>query len=242
MPEQDGRPLRIAHAYGNRRDKIEAAATADIDFIEADIWYRAGDLWVRHERRLGCLPLLFDRRPQGVNRVGPWAMTVFPRHYVRLDVNPLTLAELLKRTRGTRRLLLDLKGDHPASAARAFAETLARAISDANCEQSVIVCGQTDVLDDVRKAAPHLDVRHSIERQEQWDRFLRRLEADPGLPGVCLHRKLLSDERARLLREKGLQVFCWTVDDTAEARRLIEMGVDGIISNNIPLLERLGDG
>jgi len=242
MNASGGRPLRIAHAYGNRRDKIEAAATADIDFIEADIWYRAGELWVRHERRLGFLPLLFDRRPQGVNCVGPWALTVFPGHYIRLDLDPLTLSELLKRTRGTRRLLLDLKGDHPTAAARAYAQTLARTLTDAKCEESVIVCGQTDVLDDVREAAPHLDVRHSIERQQQWDRFLRRLEADPSLPGVCLHHKLLSDERAQLLEEKGLQVFCWTVDDPAEARRLIRMGVDGIISNSIPLLEQLGGG
>ena len=240
MHAKGGRPLRIAHAYGNRRDKIEAATTADIDFIEADIWYRAGELWVRHERRPGFLPLLFDRMQQGVNRVGPWALRVFPRHYIRLDVNPLTLTDLLERTRGTRRLLLDLKGDHPAASARAYAEALAGALSDARCEESVIVCGQTDVLDDVRKAAPHLDVRHSIERQQQWDRFLHRLEADPVLPGVCLHRVLLSDERARLLREAGLQVFCWTVDDPAEATELIAKGADGIISNSLPLLEHLG--
>jgi glycerophosphoryl diester phosphodiesterase len=39
-----------------------------------------------------------------------------------------------------------------------------------------------------------------------------------------------------------LRVFCWTVDDPAEARRLLALGVDGITSNSIPLLEQLGSG
>jgi len=242
MNANGGRPLRIAHAYGNRRDTIEAAVTADIDFVEADLWYRAGEVWVRHERRLGFLPLLYDRRPQGINSVGPWALTVFPRHYMRLDLDPLTLRELLERTPATRRLLLDLKGGHSGDAARAYVDTLTRILAETEREESVIVCGQTDVLDDVREAAPQLDVRHSIEKQGQWDRFLRRLEADPGLGGVCLHRRLLSDEIARFLKEKDLQVFCWTVDDPAEARRLLGLGVDGIISNSLPLLEQLGSG
>ncbi len=237
-----GHTVRIAHAYGNRRDGIEAAAAADVDLIEADIWYRAGDIWVRHERRMQLLPLLFDRSPEGVNNVGPWAFTVFPKHYARLDVDPLRLKGLLERTRGRRGLLLDVKGDHAEEDARAYARTLARSLAEARCEESVIVCGQTDVLDTIREVAPHLDVRYSIEKQWQWEKLPHRLEAKPGLRGVCVDREFLSDTVARFLEEAGLQVFCWTVDDPAEARRLMELGVDGIISNSLPLLEQLDGG
>jgi glycerophosphoryl diester phosphodiesterase len=101
------------------------------------------------------------------------------------------------------------------------------------------MCGQMDVLDNVRGAGPHLDVRYTIDEQRQWDGFLRRLDADPGLRGVSMNREFLSEEIARFIRENGLQVFCWTVDDPEEARRLVEMGVDGIISNSLPLLEAL---
>ena len=107
MNRGDGRPLRIAHAFGNRRHRIEAAIAADVDYIEADLWYRAGEIWVRHERRLGSLPILYDRKPRGMNRFGPWSLTVFPNHYIRLDIRPLRLVELLEATRGKRRLLLD---------------------------------------------------------------------------------------------------------------------------------------
>jgi glycerophosphoryl diester phosphodiesterase len=241
MSRNGGRPLRIAHAYGNRRDKIEAAASADIDFMEADLWYRAGEVWVRHERRLGFLPLLYDRWPLGVDSVGPWALTIFPRHYVRLDINPLRLTELLERTQGRRGLLLDLKGSYGGDGARAYAQTLARILAQARpATGGVIVCGQFEVLDRVREAAPHLDVRYSIEKQRHWQAFLRRLEAHGPVRGVCMAREFLSDEIVELLEERRLQVFCWTVDDPAEARRLLALGVDGIISNNIPLLEHLG--
>ena len=239
MNRSGGRTVRIAHAYGNRRDDIEAAAAADIDFIEADIWYRAGEIWVRHERRMPFLPILFDRRPRGVNNIGPWALTVFPKYYARLDVAPLTLKELLERTRGRRKLLLDVKGDHAEEDARAFARTLARTLAETGCAESAIVCGQTDVLDTVREVAPHLDVRYSIEKEWQWEKLPRRLEARPGLRGVCVDREFFSDAVARTLEEAELDVFCWTVDDPAEARRLVELGVDGIISNSLPLLEQI---
>ncbi len=241
MNRDGGCPIRIAHAYGNRRDKIEAAANANIDFMEADIWYRAGKIWVRHERRLGCLPIVADRRPRGVDSIGPWALPLLLGYYVRLDINPLTLTELLERARGRCGLLLDAKGDYHGEGARAYARTLARDLADAQPPTGeIIVCGGTEVLDRVREVAPHLDVRYSIEKRLHWEAFLQRQEADNGLRGVCMAREFLDDDIMRTLKEKGLLVFCWTVDDSAEARRLLALGVDGIISNSIPLLERLG--
>jgi glycerophosphoryl diester phosphodiesterase len=242
MNHEGGCPIRIAHAYGNRRDKIEAAADAEIDFMEADLWYRGGEVWVRHERRLGSLPLLYDRKPQGVDSVGPWALTVFPGYYVRLDIDPLGLEELLERTQGRCGLLLDIKGSYGGEGARAYAWTLARNLAEAGREESVIVCGGAEVLDRLREAAPDLDVRHSIEKQQHWEGFLRRLETDSHLRGVSMAREFLNDEIMQFLRDKGLRVFCWTIDDVAEAKKLLARGVDGITSNRIPLLEQLGSG
>jgi len=239
MSRSGARPLRIAHAFGNRRHLIEEALAAHVDLIEADIWYRAGDIWVRHERRLRCLPLLYDRKPPGMSSFGPWSLTVWPNHYIRLDIKPLPLRELLDSTRGRRRLLLDLKDEHPRDRAREFAGMLARVLRDTGRAESVIICGQTDVLDSVREVAPDLDVRYSIERQRQWEAFLRRLDADPAIRGVCLDHEFLTEPIARLLEERGLEVFCWTVDDLEEARRLVARGVAGIISNDLALLAQL---
>ena len=66
-------PVRIAHAYGNSRAALRRALAADIDMIEVDIWYRGGDVYARHARRLSPLPLLADKRVEPViDRVFPF--------------------------------------------------------------------------------------------------------------------------------------------------------------------------
>jgi glycerophosphoryl diester phosphodiesterase len=236
-----GRPVRIAHAYGNRREQIERASAADVDLIEADLWFRAGEIWVRHERRCRFLPLLYDGKPKGIESFGPWALTVFPGYYVKLDLQPLRLRELLERTKGKRGLLLDLKGDYSGADAHAYAETLSTALTEADARNTAIVCGQSDSLDHVREVAPDLDVRYSLEREEQWEALKRRLAARPGIPGVCIHYLFYQREGvAEFLAANGMQAFCWTVDDLAEARKLLEMGAAGIISNRLDLLAQLG--
>jgi glycerophosphoryl diester phosphodiesterase len=102
-----------------------------------------------------------------------------------------------------------------------------------------MVCGQTSVLDSVREVAPGLDVRYSIERQRQWEAFLSRLDADPAIRGVSIHHEFLTEPVIRVLEERRLEVFCWTVDDLEEARRLVALGVDGITSNDLALLAEL---
>jgi glycerophosphoryl diester phosphodiesterase len=71
---------------------LERALAAGADLIEADLRWQDGRLVARHARRLLLLPLLWDR----------W--------WLRLDRGEtFTLEELLERTRGRARLLLDVK-------------------------------------------------------------------------------------------------------------------------------------
>ena len=46
-----------------------------------------------------------------------------------------------------------------------------------------------------------------------------------------IYYKALTKENLRLCHENGIVVNCWTVDDLADAERLIEWGVDYITSN-----------
>src|SRR3990172_5712362 len=105
------RPVRIAHAYGNSLDALERALAADNDMIETDIWYRAGQILVRHERRLGPLPLLGDRRMAG-HALGPMSLRLGRRYFLRPDVKPFRLDDLLDAAGGRRRLLLHFKGTY----------------------------------------------------------------------------------------------------------------------------------
>lgn len=235
----DRAPIRIAHAYGNRRTTLEEALNAPLDMIEADIWYRAGDIWVRHERRLGPLPLLIDRRQRGVKEIGPYALPLGPWFYLRLDIQPLALGELLERCRHRRRLLLDTKGRYSPPNRNAFAQRLTGLLREHGCTGQVVVCGKNwPLLDEIRGTEGELEVRYSIEEPEQWARFQRKSQ-DRRTQGICISRHLLTEERTRWLEERGIPLFCWTVDDPEEAARLLGMGVQGIISNDLSLLASL---
>ena len=235
----DRKPLLIAHAYGNTRARLQAAIAAPIDAIELDLWYRGGQLWVRHEKRLDPLPLLVDKRMRG-HSLPPLSLPLGKRLYVRLDVNRLKLAEVLQKVSGSKRLLVDLKGSYQAQHNLEFAQRLVRAIREQTAEGWTTVCGQFwPVLEDVRKEAPDIDVRYSIERAFQWEKFMRLVGEDERVRKVCIEHRFLNEERVRYIEEQGVDIFCWTVDDLTEARRLVGAGADGIISNDLKLLAAL---
>jgi glycerophosphoryl diester phosphodiesterase len=233
------RVVRIAHAHGNRRESIQRAMDADVDMIEADVWYRSGDICVRHEERVGWLPVLADRRPRGVRAIGPYALPLGRRFYLRLDVDRLPLSELLATVSGKKRLLIDVK-ESDASKDDAFARTLARQIDEHDAAAWVAVCGQFwPVLDRLAEIAPHLELRYSMQRPSQWDAYQRRLAEGRSSTSVCIQHRLIDQAKAAFLEEHGVDTYCWTVDDAAEAAVLVQRGVDGIISNHLELLEAL---
>jgi glycerophosphoryl diester phosphodiesterase len=236
------RPItRIAHAYGNRRETLQGALAADVDEIEVDLWHRAGRVEVRHERRLGWLPVLMDRHSRGSSLPGPWALPLPRRRYLRLDLRPLSLTELLETTDGKRRLLLDVKAREGQDAG-SFARALVRAIEAAGANEWVAICGQAwPVLDRIREQAPGLEVRYSMQSAGQWEKYVERLERGAAARAVCMHYRMYDAPRAAFLKTNGIAKFCWTVDDPGIAFALIEGGVDGVISNDLRLLASLRD-
>jgi glycerophosphoryl diester phosphodiesterase len=230
------RVVRIAHAYGNNRPALAKALAADCDMIEVDMWYRGGDIRIHHERRMSWLPVLYDRNLRG-HPMGPFAVNV-GRYFVRPDIRTLRLDELLSTVAGRKRLLLDVKGHYDSPDLNGYVEMLVRQIRDHHAESWVAICGQTySVLHRIREVAPDLEVRYSIEQPYQWERLLALLEH--GVRQVCMAYGFIDAEKARLMEERGVDLYCWTVDDWDAARRLVAQGVDGIISNDLSLLAEL---
>jgi len=63
----------------------------------------------------------------------------------------------------------------------------------------------------------------------------RRIRAwlnETGAAAVTLHHGVIDSELVRRCHEWGIAVFAWTVDDAGIRQRLVEVGADGIITND----------
>jgi glycerophosphoryl diester phosphodiesterase len=238
-------PLRIAHGFGNSRDLVRVALESYVDVVEADLRLRGDGLWLGHDRRLPLLPVLFGRRSPGPFfpakaslSLGPWQ--------VRLDIHALLLEELLEMIAGRRRLLLDLKQPRRASDVPRFVDNLAGLLQRFQLAEETYVCGDWPLLDEARRQGTESAAYYSVAGRSRWQALVRRIEGGEKMDGVSLRSTLLDNQAAGFLRDNGVRVFCWPVDDRAEAARVLELGADGIISNDIALLalvrELLGDG
>ena len=54
---------------------------------------------------------------------------------------------------------------------------------------------------------------------------------EAGLDGLNLHHKNISGKFASKVKKAGLGLYTWTVDDPMEAKRLQDLGIDGITTN-----------
>jgi glycerophosphoryl diester phosphodiesterase len=61
-----------------------------------------------------------------------------------------------------------------------------------------------------------------------------------GVEAMWVYHALVSARLARVTEEAGVRLIAWTVDDAARMRRLIEMGVDGLCSNDPRLFDQAG--
>ena len=93
-----------------------------------------------------------------------------------------------------------------------------------------------------RELDPTLPLSLTLSNQEIYlveDGRLDTLLADLDTCAVTWHHSLITAERVANLRQHDKKVYAWTVDDLPTMRNLLEMGVDGIISNRPDLLQTL---
>jgi glycerophosphoryl diester phosphodiesterase len=60
-----------------------------------------------------------------------------------------------------------------------------------------------------------------------------------GVFAMWVYHPLVSPKLATICRHAGVELIAWTVDDEKRMRRLVEMGVDGLVSNDPRLYARL---
>ncbi len=212
-------PLLVAHRGGNGRWALRRALAAGVDWLEADVWWQGGRVVARHDPALWRLPLTYSRYRIGL-----------------APIPALTLEHLLDAVAGTGvRLLLDLKGVAP-ELPRAIVAALARREAFAQAA----LCGQEwGPLDAARALEERVQVIFSLGREEHLPAYLARLADGSAPPAASVNHRLLTPAQVAALKERGVTLLAWTVNDPARARQLLAWGVDGITSDSLTLLRSL---
>ncbi len=206
----------IAHRAGNDLDRLERARAAAVDLVEADIHLFRGRLEVRHLKTVGPVPLLWDRWEVK----SPWS----PRLY---------LGSLLDAAHGTR-VLLDLKGRNRRLPAMIVDAVRAHGVGQ------VSVCARWWPYLDALVDVAGVDVIYSAGTVRQVERLRRRLHGR-HVHGVSVHANTLDAQTAEALRAMADLVATWPVNDPDTADRLLALGVNGLITDDLDLARRLID-
>lgn len=212
LPGRSG-PAIIAHGGGNSTDRVRDYVAAGADYLEVDLWIHRGRFEARHERRVRMLPLLFEK----------WYLRRVPRaHY--------GLVELFEAAAGSSAgIFLDLKNGG-AEAAGALSAILA----EADVTPRVVASSQQwRALRAVNERLPQVATFYSIDVRAKLDLFLSVSDRDVRPRGVSCRHTLLTAPIVRQLRNRGLLVVAWTVDDVERARELVEWGVHGLTTHHV---------
>ena len=221
------RPLVFAHRGGaalapeNTLAAFDNGVALGADGLELDVRFsRDGVVMVHHDRTLDrTMPL---KGPIGARNADELRAACVP-----------TLAEVLERYRDTR-VIVELKINHPDLAAAAV-----HVIQKADAVDRVCVGSfGRRVLRAVRALAPAMatsaareEVRLALYRS--WCRWPVSRTSYRGyqIPEWAGRTRVVSPRFVADAHRAGLGVQVWTVDTAADARRLLEWGVDALITD-----------
>ena len=251
------RPLVLAHRGGahlrpeNTFAAFDHAVEIGADVLEIDVRVsKDGEFLVIHDSTV-------DRTTEGIGKVIEKTASeirsldaghgftrdggaTFPYRGKGLTVP--TLSETLERYAG-RNVNLEAK-QLEARHAFGFCSTLRGRIEP---KRTVIASGGGDFLYAFRDICPEFTTSATLtEVLDFFARYKVGVEASYSprmrflqIPAGFRYLTVLDEGFASSARSKGLGIHVWTINDEAEMRRLVRMGVDGIVTDKPDLLIRV---
>jgi glycerophosphoryl diester phosphodiesterase len=200
----------IGHNSGRSLAANAQALSHGADIVEIDVRSLSGQLVSSH------FPIL---------TVGEWSLFQGP-----------TVEQVWAASAGADAIQLDLK-----ETSDAFVHLLIAFLQEHQGEHHIMVASP-DIATLARLANSSPDVVPFLSVHNRA--MLAGLLADtPGchiVRGVTIREELLDADSISRLHTAGLLIFAWTVNDPIRADELVRMGVDGITTDDLVLLERLG--
>ena len=97
-------------------------------------------------------------------------------------------------------------------------------------EQIVFIAFDWETIVETKKAFPQNKCYWLSSSKNGLSKKIKEA-AENGLDGVNLHYSVIDEEIVNAAKESNLEVLAWTVDDPAEAKRLIDLGVVKLTTN-----------
>lgn len=212
-----------AHPPGNTIDAFRAAGPLGAGWVELDVHLSAdGEVVVHHD------PVLADGRDIGDLLAGDLPAGV-----------PL-LGPVLEVCRGLG-VNVEIKPDGPIGHRAALIAGVIDLMEGLEAARALVTSFEREIIDEVRRRRPSLPTGFLMFEVRDVDRQLSEL-ADAGHSAVNPWDPLVNDAFMAAARRAGLSVNVWTVDDPERMRMLLDLGVDGIITNHPDVARAIVDG
>ncbi|MFJ3657489.1 glycerophosphodiester phosphodiesterase [Streptomyces nigra] len=233
-------PIPFAHR-GGAADGLENTALQFRRAVEQGYRYIETDVHTTRDGRLVAFhDATLDRVTDGAGRIAdlPWAEVRQARVAGR---EPVPLFEELLETFPEVRWNVDLKAEpalHP------FLELIERANAwDRVCVGSF---SEARVVRAQRLAGPRLATSYGTRgvlnlRLRSWGvpAALRRSAVAAQVPEAQSGVRVVDHRFVRTAHARGLQVHVWTVNDPERMHQLLDLGVDGIMTDHIDTLRKV---
>ena len=156
-----------------------------------------------------------------------------------------TLEQVLDVVDGKARLLIEVKEGHKKY--KGIEERIVQAIHDKGAQSWCIVQSfERDVVTRVKAIDPTLTVLQLLVMKVPGLPILiedsvkiGKLEGYEDIDGIAINHRFINTRRLKKLKEEGLLVYVWTVNSREDMEVMIELGVDGIITDQPIELKKL---
>lgn len=138
----------------------------------------------------------------------------------------LVLEELLEAVGPSTELMLDLKGW-----SRRLSQLVLDALARAPTVGQITVCARSWSLLEPFDGKADIRTVYSVGSRRQLRAFRSRFEGKDKLAAISIHERFVDRQTMQHLRASADLVMTWPVRTAEHARRLIDYGVNGLITD-----------
>ncbi|KAK0576102.1 hypothetical protein LWI29_011894 [Acer saccharum] len=136
-----------------------------------------------------------------------------------------------------RQVILDVKVG-PPSYEKGLAQDILSVVERTKCKNCVVWAKSDNLVRDVIKLSPNAMVGY-IVMFDQSTGIRTNLLRMKNAKVVGVYHQLIDEHLVRVLHRRNKKVYAWTVDDVDSMQKMLHERVDGVVTSNPTLLQRL---